>query len=305
MLELRPPGPADYAKLWLLAGIWGSSFMSIEVALTALPPLVIASGRLLLAALAMTIALRLLGLRLPPLSREGGRDWALCLLIGLFNSALPFALISWGQQFISSGRTAILIACGPFLALTLAHWFTHDDRLTTGKLIGVSLGFSGVLALIGTDALQGENDAVIGQLAVALAALCYAVSSLLTRRLSHLPSLVSSAGTLITGALISLPTLTLTSLPQNLNWAEHWPAAAALLWLGLSATALAYLLRVQLIQRIGTTFMSQVAYLIPLFAVFWGWLFLDERPAASAWLALGLILAGMAASRLPGREIGR
>jgi len=290
MSGLRASGPVDYAKLLLLAAIWGSSFLCIEIALTALSPLAIAAGRLLLAALAMFAVLRVLGQSLA----IGWRDWRWCLGIGLLNSALPFALISWGQQHTSSGRAAILIACSPFFALLLAHFFTRDDRFSAGKLLGVALGFAGVLSLIGPDALRGARDAVGGQLAVAAGALCYASASVLTRRLSHLPALVSSAAMLIGAALLAPPIL----LHEAAALAQiNPPALAAMLYMGLVPTALAYLLRVQLVQQVGTTFLAQVGYLIPLFAVFWGWLLLDERPAAGTWLALGLIFTGLAVSR--------
>ncbi len=290
MSNLRAPAPVDYAKLLLLAAVWGSSFLCVEIALTALSPLAIAAGRLLLGALAMFAVLRLFGLSLA----IGRGDWLCCLGIGLLNSALPFALISWGQQHTSSGRAAILIACAPFFALLLAHFFTRDDRFSAGKLLGVALGFAGVLSLIGPDALRGARGAVSGQLAVAAGALCYASASVLTRRLSHLPALVSSTAMLVGAAVLAPPIL----LYQSASLAQiNAPALAAMLYMGLVPTALAYLLRVQLVQQVGTTFLAQVGYLIPLFAVFWGWLFLDERPAAGAWLALGLIFAGLAASR--------
>jgi drug/metabolite transporter (DMT)-like permease len=290
MQGLRKAQRRDVAHLLLLAAVWGSSFMSIEVALHWLSPWAIAAGRVLLAAIALLALLKVLRQPLP----RGLRDWSLCSVIGLLNTLIPFALISWGQQFITSARSAILIASGPFIALLLAHVFTRDDRLSLLKIAGVGLGFSGVLMLIGGDALRGDEDAVIGQLAVAAAALCYSVSSLLTRKLGHMPVMSSTTAMMLAGAVAGLPLLFASNWPAKMDWT----AAFAVLWLALFPTALAYLLRVRLIQQVGTTFTSQVAYLIPPFAVLWGWVFLAERPAPAAWLALGLTLAGIAVSRM-------
>ncbi len=291
-MSIRQPTLADIAKLLLLGGIWGSSFMCIEIALASFAPLTIAAGRILLAALALSFLAWMAGYRWP----AGAVTWGLLIVNGLFNSALPFLLISWGQQFIPSSLTAILIATGPFVSLLLSHLFTADDRLTLPKVLGMLIGFSGVIVLVGIDAFAGASQSVLGQLAVMGAAACYSASSVLTRKLAHLPPLLSSAAVLTTAACYMVP----LALFADPIWVQspHMESVMALGFLGLISTAFAYFLRFQLILRVGVVFISQVSYLVPLFAVLWGWLFLAEVPTVSIWIALGLILMGINVSRL-------
>ncbi len=292
MSTIRPATLTDTVKLMLLGGIWGSSFMCIEIALTGFPPLTLAAGRILLAALALNGVVWLTGQRWP----RGVRTWGLLIIVGLFSSALPFILVSWGQQFIPSGLSAILIATGSFVSLFLSHLLTPDDRLTLPKLGGMLIGFSGVIVLVGVDALAGLDEAVLGQLAVMGAAACYAISGIITRKTDYVPPLVNSAVVLLTAACYMVPlALIVDGVPGPT--ADLKPMLA-LGFLGLVPTALAYLVRFQLIQQVGVVFISQVSYLVPLFAVFWGWLFLAEVPSPAAWVALVMILVGINVSRL-------
>lgn len=298
MSPIRQPTARDTARLFALGAIWGSAFLCIEIALTGFAPLTLAAGRIVMAAAALTVATRLAGVRLPSDARTVG----LLTVIGFFNTALPFVLISWGQQHIDSAMAAILMATGPFVALILSHLFTGDDRLTLPKVAGMLLGFAGVTVLVGVDALAGAKASVLGQLAVMGAAACYALSGVLTRRVSHVAPLASAAMVLITGAAYMVPLALAVDRPwQSMPNGSAW---LALGFLGLFPTGLAYLLRFQIITAVGTTFMSQVSYLVPLFAVLWGWLLLSEIPAVSGWVALGLILCGITISRLrPARAV--
>ncbi|HET8726997.1 MAG TPA: DMT family transporter [Alphaproteobacteria bacterium] len=298
MAPIRAATALDVFKLFLLGGIWGSAFLCIAIALEGLPPTSIAAGRIALAGAALGAVAWGRGARLP----RDGKTWALIILIGALNSAVPFLLISWGQQAIASSRAAILMATGPFAVLALSHLFTRDDRLTLPKLAGVVLGFAGVVLLVGFDAVIGDHASVAGQLAVVGAALCYAVSALLTRKAAHVPPLALSATVLGSAALYMVPAALLYDRPWEL--APGWDSLAAVLFLGLFPTGLAYLLRFQIINDVGMTFMSQVSYLVPIFGVLWGWLFLAEMPTPAAWGALALVLAGIAISRLgPARRI--
>ena len=292
MPPIRQPAAIDTARLLSLGAIWGSAFLCIEIALTGFAPLTLAAGRIALAALALIMATRLAGIRLP----TDARTLRLLAVIGFFNTALPFVLISWGQQHIDSAMAAILMATGPFVALILSHLFTRDDRLTLPKLAGMLMGFAGVALLVGIDAVAGAKAGVLGQLSVMGAAACYALSGVLTRRVAHVPPLANAATVLITATLYMVPLALLVDRPWQA--APGLEAVLALVFLGLLPTGLAYLLRFQIIAAVGATFMSQVSYLVPLFAVLWGWLFLSEIPATSGWVALALILAGINVSRL-------
>jgi len=296
MQPIRKSTGADLARLVLLGAIWGSSFLCIDIALTGLPPTTIVASRLLLGAL---VLVTIVWHRRSPLPTDI-RIWGLLVVIGFLNTALPFMLISWGQQFISGGRSAILMAAGPFLVLLMSHQWTRDDRLTMPKVAGMLLGFAGVALLVGYDAVIGSSESLIGQLAVVGAAACYATSAILTRFVASVPPLVNSAIVLATAACYMVP----TALWVDDSWGLQ-PAASpllAVLWLGLFPTALAYLLRFQIIQTVGATFMSQVSYLVPPFAILWGWLILSQVPPGRAWIALALILGGLYVSRLGTRR---
>lgn len=284
---LRPGLPQDYAKLLLLGGIWGSAFMFISLALEGFPPLAVAAFRVLIGAAALTLCGLALGEKWP----RGGTVWALIALVGLLNTALPFSLIALGQQGVAANRAAILMATVPFVTLMLSHVTSHDDRISPAKLFGLTLGVSGVLLVVGLDALTVGGQSIWGQLSIMGAACCYAVSNILTRRLSHLPPVLGTASFLLTAAVYMGPGLLFFWWPEQP--VGDWKPWVAILALGIAPTALAYVIRFQIIRDVGSTFLSQVGYLVPLFGVFWAWVVLGEVPGWSALGALVLILLGI------------
>lgn len=296
MQEIRRPTFNDTVKLCLLGAIWGSAFLCIDIAVRAFPPVTIAATRVLIGAIVLGTISRLAG-QTPP------RDLTTLMLlvfIGFLNSALPFVLISWGQQYIPGGQSAILMATGPFVALLLSHYMTTDDRFSVYKFMGILMGFAGVIALVGADAVAGHQKPLMGQLAVMCAAASYATSAVFTRLVAHVPALTNSSIVLGTAAFYMVPLALALDRPWTLQPDRR--AFLSLLFLGLVPTAFAYLLRFQIVQSVGATFMSQVSYLVPLFAVFWGWLFLGQLPLSQSWVALGLILTGVYISGLASRS---
>ena len=285
--SIRQGQPQDYAKLLTLGAIWGSAFMFIAVALEGFPPLALAALRVLVGAAALTTFGLLMGERWP----RGAKVWALIAVIGLVNTALPFSLIAFGQTGVAANRAAILMTTVPFATLLLSHITTHDDRINAPKLFGLTLGVLGVLLVVGVDALTVGGQSILGQLSIMGAACCYALSNVLTRRLSYLPPTLGTACFLLTAAVYMGPLLVFFWWPEKPP--ETWEPYAAILALGLAPTALAYVLRFQLIRDVGSTFLSQVGYLVPIFGVFWAWVVLGEVPGLSALGALLLILLGV------------
>jgi drug/metabolite transporter (DMT)-like permease len=180
----------------------------------------------------------------------------------------------------------------PLFTVLLAHFFTQDEKLNWMKVIGIFLGFLGILVLIGPAVLKGLGTHVIGQLAVVGAALCYAMAAIYGRRLKEVPPLVSATGQLIGAALLTMPLSFIIDTPWELS--VTLLSLGALACLSLLGTALAYILYYYLLARIGATNVSLVTYLLPITGVFWGALLLGERLHWSAFLALALILAGIA-----------
>lgn len=281
----------DWLLLLALTAMWGSSFMFNRIAVSDLPPLTVVAGRVGVAALVLTLIVYATGRRLPP----PGRIWAPFVLIAVIGNALPFYLITWGQQVVESALAGILMAGMPLATLVLAHFLVAGEHLTRQRAAGFATGFAGIVVLMGPAALAGVGGDVlriVSQLAVFGGALCYALQSVLTRLIIKGDVMVAAAATLIVASLIVLP----VALWQDRPWqlAPGAGSLAAVAWLGVMPTALATILYFQLIRSAGPSFMSLVNYLSPGVAVFLGVALMGEHPHANAYLGLVLILSGIA-----------
>lgn len=275
-----------------LAGIWGASFLFIKLAVATVPPITITAGRITLAAVILYAAARLAGQARP----SGIRNWVLITLSAIFGNALPFTLISWGEIWVDSGLAAILMAIVPLSTILLAHFVTTDEKLTLGKILGVLLGFAGILTLIGPAALTSLGSQALPQLAVAGGAVSYSIASLVTKRLTGLPGRTIAAWVMIVSAVIMLPASLIIDRPWTLD-----PSAisvASVIFLGIFPTAIAMLMLLAILRTQGASFLTMNNYLVPLFGLAWGAAFLGERPSPESAIALVLILAGIAISRL-------
>jgi len=286
MKTIQPPAFIDYFGLMLLSAIWGSAFVAVEIALNDFPPLFVAFGRIFLAALFLTSLVYMKNLHFP----KDLKTWGLLIIIGILNNSMPFFLIAWGQQYINASTASIMLAVGPFVALLLSHYITHDEKFTLLKLIGVIIGFLGVFVLLGDDFLNQRHDSLYGQIAMLIAVMGYISSGLLLRKISYVPTLVCSSSMFITASITLLPFvyfIDFTAL-NILNF-----SFLPIIYLAIFPTAIASLIRIKLVQKVGVQFMSQVAYLIPIFAIFWSWVFFSELPKQTAVIALVLVLVGL------------
>lgn len=285
------PGFADYGLLVLLAALWGSSFMFIKLAVATVPAVSMTALRLVLAALFIYVVARTLGEDLP----RSGRIWGAIVLSALVGNALPFTLISWGQERIDAGLSAVLMGAMPLTTAVLAHVLTADEKLSVRRSAGVLLGFCGLVILIGPEALDRLGDHTVRQLAVVAAACCYGLNAVITRQLVGLPRNGLAAAVLLASAAMMLPTCLLLESPWSLQ-----PSAlslSAIVVLAVVHTALGSLLLFALVHRQGASFFSQINFLVPLFGMVWAALILGERPSVNAYAALALILAGLAVAR--------
>ena len=280
------PAPKDFLILLAVSVLWGSSFMFIEIALRTFGPFSIAASRIVLAGLVLYLIARFRGERFP----TDKPTLKILAAMGLVGTA-PFILISWAQQTIDSSTAAIVMAFAPLNILVLAHFFTRDEKLSVGKAAGLVLGLIGVMVLFG--GLPVENFSATGVAigAVFLGTLCYAVATILVRKLVHVSALMTSAGFLVMSSFVVFP-LTLIFDPP---WQHEitMEGAVAILFLGVFASGFASLLLVHLIKRAGVTFSSMTNYLVPLIAVFWGIFLLGEAIPTTTWAAMALILAGV------------
>ncbi len=290
---LGAPGIAEYVLLGLLAAIWGSAFMFIKIAVATVPPATITLGRMVIAT-AMLVPIAVAAGRALP---RDPRIYGFIALAGLFGNALPFTLIAWGQQEIDSGLAAILMGAMPLFTLLLAHMFTADEKLNVLKVIAVGFGFAGMIMLIGPAKLAGLGAQVIAQLAVACGAVCYAVNAIITRHLSGLPRRAVAASVMASSAVMMLPVAFISDLSAGVGPVlaqASWGSLGAVVLLGVLHTGLATLIMFRIVAGAGATFFSQINFLVPLFGVAWGALLLGERPQVNAYIALALILIGIA-----------
>ena len=304
-----PAGPGTAAsgpKSWaldfaLLAAIWGSSFLFTRIGVVEFGPLPTAAVRVGIAALFLLPLVWLRGL-LPVLAT----NWKRIFFIGLLNSGIPFACFAFALLSISTGLSAILNATVPMFGALIA-WVWLKDRLTGWRVVGLVIGFAGV-ALLAWDKASFKPDSHgiapgWAVLACLLAATCYGITGSYTKRfLGHVPPLVIATGSQI-GAALGL------ALPAIWLWPAHWPslhAWGALLVVGVVCTALAYTIFFRLIVNIGPAKALTVTFVVPVFAVLYGAVFLGE--ALTPWmLGCGLVVVcGTALAtgllRLPGRH---
>jgi drug/metabolite transporter (DMT)-like permease len=282
----------DWLILATLAIIWGGAFFFIGVAVRHVPPLTYVWLRLTIAAAAMWIALRLKGEKLGlPASA-----WGSILLLALLNNALPFTLFGWGQTHIASGLASILNATTPIWGVVVAHFLTHDERMSPRKIAGVLLGFGGVATMIGPSLLSSLGANALAQLACVTASLSYALAAVWARRFRRqgLSPMSVTTGQLTAGALMMLPLSMIVDKP----WTHTFPpltAIGAITALALFCTAFGYVLYFRLIATSGATNALLVTLLVPPVAILLGALFLNETLAPQDFLGLGLIALGLAA----------
>jgi len=285
---------ADVARLVSLGALWGGSFAFMRVAVVGLGPLWLAVTRVTLAFLALYAFGRMR--RDVPAFRAHWREYA---VIGMINTALPFALFAWATQHVPAAVAAILNATSPFFgAIVAALWLR--ERITPVKVAGMALGFSGVVLLVGWQSRQLDDNALLAIAACLLASLCYGIASVYARtQLQGLPSFSVALYSQMTAAAMLALVLPFAPLPTSVSPLVISNVTA----LALASTAVAYLLYFRLIADLGPARALTVTFLIPLFGVFWGWLFLGERVGIDTLGACALILCGTwLAVRQPARR---
>ncbi|WP_037307489.1 DMT family transporter [Ruegeria halocynthiae] len=287
----QQPTSRDWSGVVTLGLIWGGTFMIVAIALEGYGPITVATARTTLGAVALLGLMQLTNRKLP--GRSPALWWAIAV-IGVLSSALPFVLLSWGQQYVPSAFAGLSMAAIPLMVLPLAHFFS-DEPLNTRRFLGVSLGFSGALVLIGPGLMQlGQGAEPLAQLACIGAALCYSCASIITRRCPPIDPVVLAALSLLVGAVILLPIMLVTEgIPR---WEGTRPGLAIIL-LGLVPTAFATLLRVSIIRSAGSVFMTLVNYQVPVWSMVFGAWVLSEALPLRFFLALAMILTGLAISQ--------
>jgi len=263
------------AKHWfvfiLLGAIWSSSFMWIKIAIREVGPITLVAFRVLFGLLFVVVVIIVQRVSLP----RTFKAWLPLLVVGLTNIAIPFFLISWGEQSIDSAVASILDATVPLFTILIAHSLLQDDRITIPKVFGLVIGFAGIVILLSKD-IGDSSSSLLGQVAVIVASIFYAISAIYIRKTTEdTPGILRSAGPLVSASVTMwLGTLIFESpvkIPQlSITW-------VALLFMGILGSGLAFVMAFYLIHEIGPTRTSMVTYLFPLGGVILGVTFLHEQ----------------------------
>ncbi len=281
--------PKHWLVFILLGAIWSASFLWIKIALDEIGPLTLVAFRVLFGLLTGLAVAAILRIPLP----RGWKTWRIFLVLGIFNVAIPFFLITWGEQTIDSAVASILNATVPLFTIVLAHFFISDDKITLPKITGLLIGFVGVVLLLSKDLSPNGHNSVIGQVAVILASLSYAASYIYARRnTAEVPGqirgmlpLFSASAIMWAIAPVAEAPLKIPQLP--LTW-------IALLWLGVLGTGLAMIMQYYLVHEIGPTRATLVTYIFPLGGVLLGVIFLREELSWQLAAGAALIISSIA-----------
>ncbi|MEM9716086.1 MAG: DMT family transporter [Pseudomonadota bacterium] len=295
---MTKPTLLNWIALVTLALIWGSAFMFAKIALEDFGPKTLTSLRLVIGAVLLLIVAYAMGHRLPdPRLPENKRIWIFMIGMGVMTNVLPFNLLNWGQQYVTSSFAGISMAVVPLLVLPLAHFFVPGETMDLRKTIGFAIGFIGTVVLIGPATLMdstGNDLEPLGRLACVATACCYAVGSIITRLAPKTSMIAFSAGGLLVAAILAVPfSVYYEGLPpigSTLGW-------SAAIYLGLLSTGIATLMLVWQIDTAGPTFLSLVNYQVPIVAVVMGTLILSEDLPAQFIGALAMILLGLIISQ--------
>jgi drug/metabolite transporter (DMT)-like permease len=275
--------------LLLLTGLWGSSFLFIEVALDDMQPSVLVALRLLAAALVLVpfLAVRA-GTRTAFGQLRAG--WRPLVVLGAINAALPFTLIAWGQKHIDSGIAAIANASVPIFVVLLAIRFRPSEKVMGARALGILAGLVGVAVLAGANP-EGSWWAAAGTLAVVVASFLYAAGALFAQtHVEDLDPILLVTGSTLAAAIMLAP----LSIAQAPNSLPGWEAGVAVAVLGVGGMALGQFVYYVLVEQHGSTKAALVTYLLPGMALVLGIVFLDEPLTVAAVAGLALVLLGVA-----------
>lgn len=281
--------PKHWFVFVTLGLIWSSSFLWIKIGVQDIGPMALTAFRMLFGAVT-AVGIGIYQKVSWPRDRS---TWNIFAVLGPASLAIPIFFISWGEQTIDSAVASILNATVPLFTIVLAHFLLHDDKMTAQKVLGLLIGFAGVVVLMSKDLTEGAHNSVIGQLAVILASLFYAGSAVFARKLTkHVDGVVRGAMPLITSALFMWAVAPLAEKPflfpsLSLTW-------IAILWLGVLGSGIAVIMLWYLIHEIGPTRTSLVTYLFPVGGVILGVIFLNEQLSWQLVAGTALIIVSLA-----------
>ncbi len=279
---------AAWISLISLALIWGVSFLCFALGLQELHVYTLVAHRVFWGGLVLWGVVFAMRIPLP----KSAKSWGALLIMGFLNNAIPFSLIAWGQTHIESGLASIINGSTAIFGILIAAMLFSDERLTTRKLIGVIVSFIGVSITMGWDALQNLDIRSLAQLSLLAASLSYGLAASWGRyALRDMHPIMAATGMLTGASLIMIPLALYIDGPPQFDLMPS--TMAAMLFLAIPATSIAYLLYYRTLNLAGSGNLSLVTLMVPPTAVFWGAIVLDETLPAVAYLGFSVIALGM------------
>jgi drug/metabolite transporter (DMT)-like permease len=291
--------PFEIALLGLLAFLWGSSYLLIKVAVATIPPFTLISMRVGIAGLVLLVVMWGQRSRLPA-DRE---TWRLLLIQAFFASIGPWTMLAWGQQYVDSSLAGVLNSTSPIFVFFITFFFTRHEAVSGLRLAGALLGVTGVVLIVGADALSGLGQEVVAQLAVLFAAFLYGIAAIHGKRFSHISPTATAAGTMICATACLVPLSIVVERPWTLNPTPLSLLAAVAL--AIFCTGGALLLYYRLVRTLGSMGVASQAYLRAGVSVLLGVIVLGEHVTLVIGLGLLATILGVAAINKPGRQSGR
>ena len=276
-----------YLLLTFIGLIWGSQFVFQKIALTSLTPQLVGVGRAVVGFITLFIICKVLKVK-----SKSNTPWRIYMLIGLLEASIPFTLIPWGQQYVSSSIASVLIGTIPFFVILFTPLLNGGNTISRSSIVSVVVGFFGLISLFAPEILLGENSfSVWGPTAILVASASFSVALLLLSKCGDEHPLIVARNVLGAASLqILLISLFTSSVPKNVTF----DSILSILYLGVMCAGVVYFLYMVLITKAGPVFTSLTNYLVPTFGVLIGVIFAHEHVDLNIWIALALILVAVA-----------
>ena len=284
----------NFILLIILSAIWGSAFFAIKVGLNDFSPIGVASLRLIIASIFLLFLFYIQKNQII-FSKE---IIVLLVIIGIIGNFIPFFLISWAEQFIPSSTAGMLMAIGPIITLIMSHFLTKNEKFSLMKIVSITIGLVGVIFIFNINSFgnlfSSSSIEIYAKLLVILAAFGYMLSNIIAyEKLSNINSFSITTFATTFGAIFSLPFFIYDMGVNNFEYDFDYKSVYAIFYLGIFPTAIAFQFRYYITKTSGPVFLSYVAYLIPVFAVIWGYILLAEKIALNSFIGIFLILLGV------------
>ena len=284
----------NFFLLLILSAIWGSAFFAIKVGLNGFSPTSVASLRLFIASIFLLLFFYIQNKKIVFTKQS----IFLLFLIGVIGNFVPFFLISWAEQYIPSSTAGMLMAIGPIITLLMSHFLTKNEKFTFIKFISIFVGFIGVIFIFNISSFDSLLDYnfldIFAKILVILAAFGYMFSNIVAyEKLNHIDSFTITTFATTFGAIFAIPFFLIDVSYNFNNFNLNYNSIFAVIYLGIFPTAIAFQFRYYITKTSGPVFLSYVAYLIPAFAVIWGYILLSEKIGTNSIIGIFLILIGV------------